>query len=145
MTVLFTMPDNKCIYAEIHTNAIFLHYYATFVLDYCWLGFTSVFCKHVLRKKKKEWLKLNLFWHPHAVVINLPGNRHCDNSIRNWGEFNYGWPTLQMNLVFRALNQNRADRVEVVIVTASKRARPCFSHLKEKQSQIIIHTEKEMN
>lgn len=46
------------------------------------------------------------------------------------GGFNYGWPTLQMNLVFRALNQNGADRVEVVIVTASERARPCFGHLK---------------
>lgn len=63
------------------------------------------------------------------------------------GEFNYGWPTLQMNLVFRALNQNGADRVEVVIVTASERARPCFGHLKgEKQKHItIIHTEKETN
>lgn len=40
-----------------------------------------------------------------------------------------------MNLVFGALNQNGADRVEVVIVTASKRARPCFGHLKkEKQA-----------
>lgn len=50
-----------------------------------------------------------------------------------------------MNLVFRALNQNGADRVEVVIVTASERARPCFGHLKgEKQRHItIIHTEKE--
>lgn len=46
-----------------------------------------------------------------------------------------------MNLVFRALNQNGADRVEVVIVTASERTRPCFGHLKgEKQSHItIIH------
>lgn len=51
------------------------------------------------------------------------------------GEFNYGWPTLQMNLVFGALNQNGADRIEVVIVTASERARPCFGHLKgEKQT-----------
>lgn len=99
-----------------------------------------------MHQGKTEWLKLNLFWHPHTVVINLPENRHRDNSIRNWGEFNYGWPTLQMNLVFRALNQNRADRVEVVIVTASKRACPCFGHLKgEKQSQIIIHAKEEVH
>lgn len=40
-----------------------------------------------------------------------------------------------MNLVFRALNQDGADRIEVVIVTASKRACPCFGHLKgEKQA-----------
>lgn len=69
-------------------------------------------------------------------------------------KFNYGWPTLQMNLVFRALNQNGADRIEVVIVTASKRACPCFGHLKgkkkkktskkQKQMQItIIHIERE--
>lgn len=52
------------------------------------------------------------------------------------GEFNYGCPTLQMNLVFRALNQNRADRIKVVIVTASERACSCFGHLKgEKQAQ----------
>lgn len=51
------------------------------------------------------------------------------------GEFNYGCPTLQMNLVFRALNQNGADRIKVVIVTASERACSCFGHLKgEKQA-----------
>lgn len=40
-----------------------------------------------------------------------------------------------MNLVFRALNQNGADRVEVVIVTASERARPCFGHLKGAETE----------
>lgn len=49
-----------------------------------------------------------------------------------------------MNLVFRALNQNGADRVEVVIVTASKRTRPCFGHLKGGNQRGItaIHTVK---
>ena len=37
--------------------------------------------------------------------------------------------TLQMNLVFGALNQNGADRVEVVIVAASERPGPGFCHL----------------
>lgn len=51
------------------------------------------------------------------------------------GEFNYGCPTLQMNLVLGALNQNGADRIKVVIVTASERACSCFGHLKgEKQA-----------
>lgn len=54
------------------------------------------------------------------------------------GGFNYGWPTLQMNLVFGALNQNRTDRVEVVIVTASKRACPCFGHLKGRERHMAI-------
>ena len=110
---------------------------ATFVLNHYCLGFTSELCKHARQKKKEEeWLKLNLFWHSRAAVISLPENRHCDNSIRKLGEFNYGWPTLQMNLVFGALNQNGADRIEVVIVTASERARPCFGHLKgEKQAR----------
>ena len=61
---------------------------------------------------------------------------------------------MQMNLVFRALNQNGADRVEVVIVTASERARPCFGHLKREREREkerkkrhirIIHTEKEIH
>lgn len=61
-----------------------LHSSATFVVNQYCLGFTSELCKHVWQKKK-EWLKLNSFWHPHAAVISLPENRHCDNSIRNWG------------------------------------------------------------
>lgn len=53
--------------------------------------------------------------------------------------------TLQMNLVFGALNQNGADRIEVVIVTASERARPCFGHLegekkKKNRRGTIIYT-----
>lgn len=44
--------------------------------------------------------------------------------------------TLQMNLVFGALNQNGADRIEVVIVTASERARPCFGHLEGDKADV---------
>lgn len=44
--------------------------------------------------------------------------------------------TLQMNLVFGALNQNGADRIEVVIVTASERARPCFGHLEGDKTDV---------
>lgn len=126
-------------YAKIHLKFYFYFSSATFVLNHYCLGFTSELCKHARqknkRKKEEEWLKLNSFWHSRAAVISLPENRYCDNSIRKLGEFNYGWPTLQMNLVFGALNQNGADRIEVVIVTASERARPCFGHLKgEKQA-----------
>lgn len=62
-----------------------LHSSATFVVNHYCLGFTSELCKHAWQKKAKEWLKLNSFWHSHAAVISLPENRHCDNSIRNWG------------------------------------------------------------
>lgn len=48
------------------------------------LGFTSALRRHPW-KKVTEWLKLNSLWHSDAAVISLPGNRHCDNSIRNWG------------------------------------------------------------
>lgn len=45
-----------------------------------------------------------------------------------------------MNLVLRTLNQNRTDRIEVVIVTASKRACPCFGHLKGRQEKAHDNT-----
>lgn len=38
-------------------------------------------------------------------------------------------PTLQLNFVLLAVNQNGADRVEVVIVTAPQRAGPGLSYL----------------
>lgn len=73
----------------------------------------------------------------------LPKEKTMPEFHQKLGEFNYEWPTLQMNLIFRALNQNGADRVEVVIVTASERTCSCFGHLKgEKQRHIIMHTEK---
>lgn len=63
------------------------YFYSTLVFLLFWI-FTA--CESMRWKKKrkkkhlKEWLKLNLFWHPHAAAISLPENRHCDNSIRNW-------------------------------------------------------------
>lgn len=41
-------------------------------------------------------------------------------------------PTLQLNFVLLAVNQNGADRVEVVIVTATQRAGPGLSYLERK-------------
>lgn len=45
-----------------------------------------------------------------------------------------------MNLILRTLNQNGTDRIEVVIVTASKRACPCFGHLKGRQEKTHDNT-----
>lgn len=38
-------------------------------------------------------------------------------------------PTLQLHLVLRALHQHRAHRVQVVVVAAAERPRPCLCHL----------------
>lgn len=73
-------------------------------------------------------------WSAH---LRMPQNRNYDNSVNIWGGGSIT-PTLQMNLVFRALHQNGTDRVQVVIVTASERACPCFGHLKGRQRHMAI-------
>lgn len=45
--------------------------------------------------------------------------------------------TLQLNLIFRTLNQNRADRIQVVIVTAAKRTSPRFCYLMAREWKSI--------
>jgi len=45
-----------------------------------------------------------------------------------------------MNLILRTQNQNGTDRIEVVIVTASKRACPCFGHLKGRKEKTHDNT-----
>lgn len=48
--------------------------------------------------------------------------------------------TLQVDFVFRTLNQNRADRIKVVIVTASERACPGLRYLgNNKHTKLLIH------
>lgn len=84
-------------------------------------------------KKGKKWkrvIEAKFILTPSCCSYKLARKQTLWQFHQKLGEFNYGWPTLQMNLVFRALNQNRADRIEVVIVTASERACPCFGHLK---------------
>lgn len=50
-----------------------------------------------------------------------------------------GLCTLQLNFVLLAVNQNGADRVEVVIVTAAQRAGPGLSYLeREREREAII-------
>ncbi len=46
--------------------------------------------------------------------------------------------TLQMNFVLMAVNQNGADRVEVVIVTAAQRAGPGLCYLERETKAIIV-------
>ncbi len=46
--------------------------------------------------------------------------------------------TLQMNFVLVAVNQNGADRVEVVIVTAAQRAGPGLCYLERETKAIIV-------
>lgn len=51
--------------------------------------------------------------------------------------------TLQLNLIFRTLYQNRTDRVQVVIVTAAKRTSPGFCYLVSKgtENHLLCYTE----
>lgn len=87
------------------------------------------------KKKKKRVIEAKFILTLPCCSYKLSSEQILWQFHQKLGEFNYGWPTLQMNLVFRALNQNGADRIEVVIVTTSERACPCFSHLKgEKQT-----------
>lgn len=122
------------------------------------LGFTSALCRHPWQKKKKKSLRVIeakfvlTLW---CCSYKLAGEQTMWQFHQKLREFNYGCPTLQMNLVFRALNQNGADRIKVVIVTASERACSCFGHLKgekkahnnsfwERNQHITFHTNKEM-
>lgn len=113
-----------------------LHSSATFVVNQYCLGFTSELCKHAWQKKKSERvIEAKFVLTLSCCSYKLAREQTLWQFHQKLGEFNYGWPTLQMNLVFRALNQNGADRIEVVIVTASERACPCFGHLRgEKQA-----------
>lgn len=116
------------------------------------LGYTSALCRHPWQKSRRviEAKFILTLW---CCSYKLAREQTLWQFHQKLGEFNYGCPTLQMNLVFRALNQNGADRIKVVIVTASKRACSCFGHLKgEKQAHsnylywarnqhITLHTE----
>lgn len=121
-----------------------LHNSAAFVLNHYYLRTTSELCKHAWQKKARV-IEVKFVLTLSYCSYKLARVQTLWQFHQKLGEFNYGWPTLQMNLVFRALNQNGADRVEVVIVTASERARPCFGHLKggKHRHKTIIHTEKE--
>lgn len=48
--------------------------------------------------------------------------------------------TLQLNLVFRTVNQHGADCVQIVIVAASERPGSCFSHLEAHEEKTVLWT-----
>ena len=66
-----------------------------------------------------------------AHITNKQGSKTSEESIKSR-------QTLELNFILRALNQHGADRVKVVIVTASERTCAGLRHLGDRKSEVCF-------
>lgn len=82
-------------------------------------------------KKKKDFYALS---RPRCNQTNKQGSEKLEESIKTR-------QTLELDFIFRALNQHGADRVKVVIVTTSERTCAGLRHLSDRKAEAQFQIE----